>query len=362
MFLKKELLSALDILEDKIRTYQNPEVDFVLLSKFLYDNQNAAFKVLCQNENFFGRYGWSKQYGHFHKLITTLEKYDYVVSLDISGWDRNLPTLEDWYNLRNKWLLIRGCSQVDINTFIEKEEKFLKSIEEWRDHVTENTVSSLIVDEEGLVVEMPAKGNRSGQNSTTIDNTGSHIIIKFYLLIKLFFKKHGREPTYEECISNFPNLMGDDNLTGIISSFVIKGEMLDFIISIYQEFGLEVKRSALKEQYLERGDYLDDFEFLGCTVAWNSQFRKYYPVPRLDKFYTMIIFSPSVDTLDLYSQRIIGLAYLTYGNTFLGSICTDIAKLLLSSYYPMLSFDSVSQLSSLVLDYNSLANLQFGLE
>jgi len=344
---KKELLKIIDILEDlKIRTYLNPEVDFVVVCKFFFDNQNEKFKELCKDENFFGRYGWSKEYGNFDRLITLLQEYKFIYSSDVSGWDRIMPMLKEWYELRTKYLV------------------YPPEMKDRLEHSVLNLVESLVVDEEGLIFKM-RQGNRSGQPSTTVDNTGCHIIIKFYILISLYYEKNAKIPTYRECLDNFPNLLGDDNLTGLDDNFVPIWDinmMKSYIVKYYSEFGLTVKNSAFKAQIKTVNDKVDDFEFLGCTVAWSDKWHRYYPVPRQEKFYSQILYTAKTDSIEIYAQRIVGLAYLTYGNDLLGQIIISVASHLLKDFTQFLDTPTQVHLAEVVIQYSKLAYIQFGLE
>jgi len=233
------------------------------------------------------------------------------------------------------------------------------------ENTVKNLTKPLIVDEDGYVFKAKSV-NVSGQPSTTPDNTLSHILIMFYYLIRIFMEVSGTDvpPTYEQCVDNFINLMGDDNFSGFLKGFyhMDPERMKQFVKDLYAEFGLLVKDSALKMQYKEEGEFVDDFEFLGCTVMWNDTYNKYTPVPRIEKFFTSLLYSARLDTVEIYAQRINGLAHLTYGNDTLASYIYDVASRLVGSYYNYLSPATLTQLCEVVTKYTTLARYAYGLE
>jgi len=296
---KREFLKLMLILEDKIRTFKVSEVDFVMHQKFLFDGQNKSFMEACKQSKFWCRYGFSKEYGGFHRMCKKLEKFFFLYMSDISGWDRSLPVLQYIYNIRKKYLI---------------------NPPEWFDWVAFHTVFSLECDQDGFVF-VNHQGNRSGSNNTTPDNCLAHVLIKIYNLICIYEEIHGCVPDYDMISKQGVNLMGDDNLSGYTPEFycVDFDERMRFR---YGEFGLEVKVGSDRMAVIDK--ILPDFEFLGCTIGFNNEFKKYVPLPRQNKVASTIMYCEELCDLNIYAQRIIGLLYVSFADDILRPILYDI--------------------------------------
>jgi hypothetical protein len=342
---KREFLPTVEILDDKIRTFLNSDFDFILRQKFLYDNQNEGIYERSKDLSFFCRYGFVKEYGGYNRFCHKLKNFRYIFSSDISGWDRKIPCMSDWYNIRNE-LLVKTDDIVGLV-----------------DYVTQHTVYSYVIDEEGIVFRTH-QGNRSGSNNTTTDNCGSHVLIMFYLLIKLFHIIHGREPSYLECCKNFINVMGDDNLSGLDDDFIPDDVTIlpDFIINTYAEFGLQVKMSAFKYQFRPELQPLDEFEFLGSTLSYLPDRDLYVPIPRRDKVASTILYAEGKMTIDRYAQRLCGLACICYGDEILLPIIIDLLQTVLDKYAHNLEAATIHLMSNILCMAGTLESLIFGFE
>lgn len=307
---KREFKDVQEIIVDnKIRTFKVADFDFICLQKFLYDNQNKAFYEACKDPKFWCRYGFSKEYGNFHDLMARLETFYYVMTSDVSGYDRTVSCMEDWYAIRNEFIPFHVL----------------------KDFVTKYTCYSLEIDEDGYVFVDEA-GNRSGSVNTTTDNCGCHVIIMFYMLIKAYKQNFGVVPTYTQCVEQGVNIMGDDNLTGLTKEFVVP-DMDTFVRNIYQDFDLTVKESAFQSKILTDDDYdLSGFEFLGSTAHKNSD-GFYVPIPRIDKVCSTIMYSDGPMPIAQYAQRILGLIFLCYGVHWLDELLFSILEYLITNYF-----------------------------
>jgi uncharacterized protein YfbU (UPF0304 family) len=339
---KREFLDVDEIKDNKIRTFLVSELDFIMHQKYLYDKQNKRFMEASGRSEFFARYGFCKEYGGFHRFILNIQGCYYIWSSDISGWDRSIPVMDDWYNIRNKFL---KCPKFDLKL---------------RDFVTLNTVRSFVVDEDGVVFET-CIGNRSGSNNTTTDNCGCHIIIMFYMLIRLFYIKNGVLPTYEQCFAQMVNVMGDDNLSGLDEEFCVPG-MKQFIKDTYAEFGLLVKESAFKEVYRENDMSILGFEFLGSTVGYDTRTNRYIPIPRVRKVCSSLLYSSSRLSIDTFCQRLIGLCVLCYAHEKLMEIITDAIGYVVQNSFNELSSSTLLQLNDILVDIHSKDYLVHGFE
>jgi len=310
---KREFLSLQEILEDKIRTFKIADVDFLIVQKMLYEKLSERFKEASKDPKFWVRYGFSKEYGGFNQMINRLKRAFYIWSLDVSGWDKSISCMEEWYKIKERCIPFHPL----------------------KEYVRKNTINSLEADGDGFVVENEG-GNRSGSGDTTTDNCGCHLLVMTYLLISIYHMKHGKMPTYTEVYEQLVNLLGDDNLSGVFEDFCIEGKMADIIRSVYAEFGLLVKEKAFKEQYMKPGDEILDFEFLGSTAKYNKELNTYVPIPRVEKICSSIIYSDGHLSIDIYTQRIIGLIYLCYGIDWLDELLFEILGYLVENYHNVL--------------------------
>lgn len=266
---KKEYLPTVEVLDGKMRTFFIPDFPFLLHQKFCWDEQNTRLK---NNHNrCWSKYGYTKQRGGFHRLYKKLERFRLRFTIDVSGWDRVLPILQDVYDLREHFL----------------NKKYLS--EDYLNWVIRNTVHSYITTFEGDIYQRHC-GNGSGSNCTSEDNTIAHIMISFYLFIKLYYRKYNEMPEYEEFIKFLEmGLYGDDSIGGADPEYFGVDSVDDFktfVIDVYKEFGMTVKPSQFKVG-IETGPMIG-YEFLGSTSAYHEEIGMYNPEPRLGKVATSI--------------------------------------------------------------------------
>jgi hypothetical protein len=307
---KVEFLPLQEILDNKIRTFKVSEFDFAVRQKILYDQQNTRFLERSKQGNFWARYGFSKEYGGFDRLVKELQGLSLIWMSDVSGWDRNLPVMEICYLLRHK---------------------YLKNCPKWAKWVAEHTVHSLEVDEEGIVFRNHS-GNRSGSMNTTVDNCICHILILMYALVKIFYVKYSKFPSIHLLRKQRINVMGDDNFSGVTEEFSLpKNEFEEVITNIYAEFGLVLKKGSV----LVSTDTVTidpNFEFLGCKVGYDNNYGRYVPVPRIHKVASTILYSEKNIPINIYVQRVIGLSHICYGVDFLMKCLVKIMKELLKKH------------------------------
>lgn len=323
---KVEFLPMDEILDNKIRTFKNCEVDFIARQKQLYNNQNEQFYKMCKNPLFWARYGFVKEYGGFHEMIKRLESFRIRLMLDVSGWDRKLSVMKEVYQIRN--------------LFLKNKDKY-----PWLKWLVYHTVRSLEVDEAGIVFENHG-GNRSGSANTTVDNCIGHIIILAYALARTYRLIHGKPISDKLLIEQGVNIMGDDNLSGLTDEF-LHPELERFITESYAKWGLELKPGSVFFT-TEGGPVHPTFEFLGCKVGFNELYGKYVPIPRINKVCSTILYSEKDTPLNIYAQRVIGLTYLSYAVPFLMRNLTSLMEHLCSNYAHALDDHLIVEMSMLI--------------
>jgi len=280
---KHEYLPQDEVIDEhKLRTYFNTEAPFVMKQKLMFDAQDEAMKLACnQWQRQWSRYGFCKQYGGIDSLVRAhqmlglrrrLEKVFHKQS-DVSGWDRVIPLMDEVYQVRKA--LFGPMSEIELEHF---------------EYIKQNVCHPVCVLFNGELIQRHT-GNISGSGKTSTDNTIAHIICEMYTLITMYYDKNGTIPTLEFILTNTViSLYGDDDLSSYIISDWMDGTEEDFIRrykEIYLEFGLVIKDKAFKGQF----DDLVGLEFLGNTIYYNKAQQLYFGEPRWSKILTSIIYN-----------------------------------------------------------------------
>jgi hypothetical protein len=258
---KHEFLPSEELIQDdKQRVFYSSDTQFALWQKSMCDPSGEALQEHSTDyHRCWSRYGFTKQYGginrlaHAHMRNSKGKLCDTFLTSDISGWDKLLPLLKQVWRIR--------CELYGNMTELEKQKFEL---------FERNLAKSFICTPEGHIY-LRHCGNVSGSGTTTSDNTIAHILIKFYLFIRLFRTEFDREPTYLEIVEFVVlSIYGDDDLSSLVKDDWFDGTqeewfsfLKDFVRSIYTEFGLTVKESAFKVQ-----STLEGLEFLGSTFRF----------------------------------------------------------------------------------------------
>lgn len=266
---------ASDLSRNKIRLVDCDGKENIYKSKILYDNQNEA--LLNNNETSFIKYGMTKQYGGYDRLVTSFEGCSNIGQSDCTGYDKK-AVFYDVYEIRNDCLILpeTGSEQ--------------RSLYDGLIHcVTNGVLNPIRVLFDGTVI-LQDHSNSSGQNNTTTDNCILHLIICFYFGIYLFNKMHGRYPTYNELLELIHvAIYSDDKVLGLNGSIPFTPEELaEMEKLVYARFGMEIKASASKWFTHTPGELFKDgeIEFLGGACHWDDNIDGYLPVPRLGKLST----------------------------------------------------------------------------
>ncbi len=266
-----------DLSRNKCRLVDITGKEDIYKSKILYDNQNKALHDNCETS--FIKYGMTKQYGGFDRLVTSFEGCSFISKSDCSGYDKS-AVLTGVYAIRNKCLVLPQDGS-------EERELYEKLM----DYVTHHTLNPIRVLHDGTVI-LQDHSNSSGQNNTTTDNSILHLIICFYLAIVIYAKTHKQAPLYRELIEYIQlAIYSDDKIFGIRGecSLTIE-ELVDVEREVYRRFGMTIKESASEWITHQPGELFKDgeIEFLGGTCHWEDGFDMYLPIPRVGKLCTSV--------------------------------------------------------------------------
>jgi hypothetical protein len=257
---KHEQLPTKELIEEqKQRVFYCGEVNMTFKQKIMFDPSSAVMQQSAEDwTNTWSRYGFVKQYGGINRMALAHLKggrNNTHMTSDVSGWDKLLSILEDVWRIRKK-----------LYGKMSDREKL------WYKKMKKNLSKPFICTPDGHIYQRDC-GNCSGSGTTTTDNTIAHIVIKFYLMISLFYHNNNELPIYEEIV-NFVilSLYGDDDLTSLEKDDWFEGEdsewfpfLKDFVRKVYAEFGLTIKESAFKVQ-----STLEGLEFLGSTFVYKE--------------------------------------------------------------------------------------------
>jgi len=278
---KGEYLPKEDVLNDKLRTYFIPDLPFLVHQKMLFDDQNRIMLENCLDfENFWPRYGFVKQYGGFHDLMSFHEEegFDVHCTTDITGWDRVNATMKKVYEQRV--------------FFLKGNRQWPPIFEKHVEYVVDNTVQPYCCLPDGSIYRR-LLGNGSGSNDTTTDNCWSHVMIMFYVLLRTGMVLFERILTYDEIIFNTRvSIYGDDNFFSFRSKFWfphgppqgMEEQIKNWIREGYEMFNMIIKERAFDIKF----GRVEGLEFLGSTAYWSKRHNMYLPKPRIGKLCTSI--------------------------------------------------------------------------
>lgn len=291
-----EALPDEDLAAGKLRTVCITPAYFISLQKFYFESQNVHMKL--NHSNTWGKYGYVKQYGGYHRLMKKLEPFHWLFDLDISGWDRKVY-LRDTYELRTRGL----------KSYYSTDSKMLSEFSTPRfGWVIENCQHPIVGMHDGSIWRRRT-GNNSGSNNTTTDNTLQHSVICMHFVIDRFLCCYDRYPSYEEATSCCTFLLfGDDNAGGLPLDFATNAEELKtLLISHYAQYGLTVKLTACNILFHKPNTPFSGISFLGSTAQYKED--RYVPYPRLSKIaYSLTsIMHCQDDTADLAVDKLVSI-------------------------------------------------------
>jgi len=281
----------------KVRMTYCPDFAFLIKQKMLYDNQNKKIIENCMTS--WIKYGVSKEYGGFHRIIKPLERFTLIDMSDISGMDRD-AFLKFVYEIRNAYLDSKDPFMIDIIAF-----------------VTKFTLNPIIILPNGDIVILQC-GNISGQNNTTSDNSILHFLVLIFLFYRLL-DRIGEKCTIANVFANAEYaIYSDDKIGGFNHKYfqISALEYQDIMIETYAQFGLKIKPKAVYIEEKEIGARISEkFEFLGSRVGFDEKYNRYVPLPRLGQISSSIVFGPVENKripVPVQFQRLIALYLLAF--------------------------------------------------
>jgi hypothetical protein len=279
---KTEYKLLADILKNKIRLFTIPPYD--LLFEQIRFGKRATLRL---KNHLWSAYGFNPYSGGVNKLANRLLKNDIFWCLDISGWDKFLPLMSDFYSYLTDLILSDIPKDLQPNYL-------------W---MVEHTVKFYFKTPYGDVFKKDY-GNPSGSGCTTRDNTCIHIWIITSALIYAYYKKYGFLPT-STILNSQPIMVFGDDVVGSVS------EDFDYILTpyfwdnIYEAFGLK-----LKFVNCGRGIF-DQLEFLGFKFTKKNN--HYYPKYDVERLATSFIYKGiDNDNYDAYISRTFTLMIMSY--------------------------------------------------
>lgn len=297
---KDEFLPAESVdVDEKLRTFFSPPITGLARQKvFTTEPNKRLLDYASKPENWdrcWARYGFTKQFGGFDRLMAFHAEKRFTSMSDASGYDRVLPLMRHVWNLREKWFRFesRGGKR------IERSPAFWEDFYQVRDEVCQPYCFL----PDGTIVRRLC-GNVSGSDTTTTDNTIAHTIIKFYHYLLAGYYFTGEVFSYETILAEFyTSLYGDDELNShdgpdVFGEGFTEELYRDFTFEAYADFGMTIKSSA----YAQAVDTVVGMAFLGSECL--SDGLLYYPKPNLSKLAssaTMCVHGRQKDPVQLFS-------------------------------------------------------------
>lgn len=350
---KVELAPLESILQDrKCRTFDIPCAELALAQRIVYGNQDVNLQEAGKNPKFPIRYGFSKENGGFHRLGKMIQANHVRDEGDGSKYDKGILLQPHVYAMRNMFL-----DMSDHPNLIPV-----------RDWVKDSVVHFCFLDADGHIWQSNG-GNPSGNSCTTSDNSISHLIIRYTITIEQL-KALNIEPTYERVLLPDENLYGDDTLCGKNKRLFVLDEKGEPDLELYKQLSREVykvagvtlKPTAHKVHFSPDLAPVVGMEFLGSTLAWDSATQLYYPIPRLNKVITSLLYCEKGMTMELYAQRVCGLLYVSFAVPWLRSVLLDIITHMLDEHRDVLSEPTLRTMSCLKQDSSMPETLFYGFE
>lgn len=284
---KVEYLELKEILNDKIRLFRNPPMDYLLLEKVYFQEQENYF--LSHPGKTWSALGFSKENGGWHRMVVRLiesksheGRIRYYYQYDIGKFDKSVGRNLCAYNfrLRKRWFR---------RAFTALEEEDYMFLEAEAGHSYE-----LLPNGEVVLTSIAAK---SGRFLTSSDNTLDHIGIFYYHYIRMC-RKMGLEPSFAHADDIFNNFIYSDDIIGSTDfpEFVQEEDLKES----FSHFGMEVK-----EYKCSTDPYT--IKFLGATnVRWRDIWVPLYNEERM--FFALAYIKGKISDRER-TQRISGLAH-----------------------------------------------------
>lgn len=231
---KVELLPLRKIMLGKCRTFQFPDAQVRWCGQRLNQDFNNKFST----PGSWSGVGFDRTHGGFTTLGEELESFgDVKVETDVTEWDSRFPRIIFALILVFRFL----CFKPQFQTW----DTFLRLA-----HNYYHKAKSLMYLPSGQCLFIDI-GNKSGQDSTTYDNTWGHEFMLLYNYCLLF---DGVETSLHTIRKNILHkLYGDDSI-GVYKSSVVdlmlkqSPTIVDYLDNAYSRFGMLLKKEECKVQ------------------------------------------------------------------------------------------------------------------
>lgn len=300
---KKEMKTLEDLKNNKIRLFTIPPYCL------LYEQVRFGKKSSLGLKGFgWSAYGFNPYGGGVNKMAERLLQFDILFDLDVSGWDKFLPLMEQIYKEFIMKHTLPQCTDNNRRNFV------------W---MCENTYNFIFKTPMGHAF-LKKFGNPSGSGTTTRDNILAHVVIVASMLAECYFRKFGCMPTFALLRSQFIQLFGDDNIGGVTNEFdyILTP---NFVEKHYEKYGMK-----LKFKHIVTNKDLTQLTFLGFKFTMkNSIWMPAYDYVRLAT--SFIYESPDKDNREGFLSRAFTLTFMSYPTPYFSiffnaykSICKNI--------------------------------------
>jgi hypothetical protein len=287
--MKHERLPLSKILDrNKMRSFIYCSYAFLILQKIFCHAFNESMKCLK-----WSAYGFSWHYLGFHKIIERLSRKRYKRAADVGEWDKAFPLKLDCAVIREKFLDLTD----------------VESSQYW--WMYSQDIAAKVILPTGEVVEIIA-GQKSGSENTTSDNTLAHILVKFYLIIKMYMDAYGVVPELRDIYNNFDcEIYSDDNLESWTDkyNFLSQG---DKVQQVYEEFGFKLERDN-PEKWKE-SENIEGLDFLGLKVT--KQYGYYVPTYDYERVKDSTVVVENLDPIKQVERFMGLLQMLTFNKEY----------------------------------------------
>lgn len=280
---KVEYLRMDEILAWKIRLFRNPPLEYLLLEKVYFEEQDeflVSHPLKC-----WSALGFVKEYGGWHHAMKRLEPFRFKVRWDVKFWDkRTSPPLQAKATKeRMNWFHSMQALDPEDLAYLDEDAHYRYEI-----------LPNGVIIATGLSIT-------SGRLRTSTDNTICHIFILFYHILRVS-KKYNWNVDYDQIIEETIALVYSDDCQLATNRPLLWQE--EELRHTFQLFGLDVQDYHISEE-------MESIHFLGATnYVWGSGTQKLY-VPLYDEkrmIFSSLYVAGALTDVER-SQRISGLAH-----------------------------------------------------
>nr|QDH90753.1 MAG: RNA-dependent RNA polymerase [Astroviridae sp.] len=207
--------------------------------------------------------GFDRTHGGFTRLATEFDHWFTKFEGDLHKWDARMARFLLMICCMFRWC----CYQPHHRT----EDNWTRLIHQYK-----NKIMTLIYHPTGQIIYYP-HGNKSGQDSTSYDNTIGHSFVHLYGAID-FLEHHGFEVTLRNIRLHLHlRLYGDDSLGGGSKLWTdwckkLYGGVADRLDHLYTAFGMHFKKDECKEQRTLEGLKFIGGIFKRTSYGWAHTF------------------------------------------------------------------------------------------